>query len=53
MVFTVHVVFVCQFVVSAGVSTALTLPILLVYSRFGVVQYSLTEDHTHTVYKEE
>ena len=32
------VVFVCQFVVSAGVSTALTLPVLLVCSRLGVVQ---------------
>ena len=28
----------CQFVVSAGVSTALTLPVLLVCSRLGVVQ---------------
>ena len=44
MVFTVRVVFVCQFVVSAGVSTALTSPVLLVCE----LSSSLTEDHTHT-----
>ena len=38
MVLTVRVVFVCQFVVSAGVSTTLTLPVLLVCSRLGGVQ---------------
>ena len=37
MGFTVCVVFVSQFVVSAGVSTALTLPVLLVCSRLEVV----------------
>ena len=51
--FTVRVVFVCQFVVSAGVSTALTLPVVLVIVQDLEFSTSLTEDHTHTVYREE
>ena len=35
---SLYVLCLCQFVVSAGVSTALTLPVLLVCSRPGVVR---------------
>ena len=49
MVFSIRVVCVRQFVVSAGVSTVLTLPVLLVCSRLGVVQLSDRGSYTHSL----
>ena len=51
MVLTARVVFVCKFVVSAGVSTALYQFCWFVEDL--ELSSSLTEDHTHTVYREE